>query len=412
MKKKILAGLISGICAMSAFAQDPSGAQALEARIAKLEAQTKTGGKANSFLSDSAEIYGFLGLRYTSIKGYYTSQVDAPVTMKRYTGLDSFSPSNLGFRGYKDLSKVRPGMRAIWQVEMGIYIDNPSDPSNTLSGRLAGREGWIGFRDPVFGEIKVGRGKSPMQKRVELNGAIQGVAANDNQDGGAFLRIDNAIHYATPKFASLPGLSADVMYGLAESSNEGYRFSAAANYETPQWMFYGGITKGNKLPGVAAVAAATDTGNVKGYVAGVSYHTINAGGSHIWGVPPKGDVMLGASVQKVERQQNVRVNTLNRTSWNLTARYQALENLNFRAGYGKWNAAKYTGGFATNTQATYNNGQGNLFTGAQEALDNGQRGIGFGVTYYIDKATVIVAETNYMKDTKQAYNYVGVGFAF
>ena len=122
--------------------------------------------------------------------------------------------SYLGVRGFQRLGD-RP-THFVYQLEVGMGItttpglkQSNSNLSDTTDGTLFNRNTWIGFSDPGWGAIKVGKSSSPyMSSTSRFNpfggeigtyGSIMGNSGGDNRvEFGT--RIDHAIWYESPRF--------------------------------------------------------------------------------------------------------------------------------------------------------------------------------------------------------------------
>ena len=127
----------------------------------------------------------------------------------------STNGSYLGVRGFQRLGD-RP-THFVYQLELGMGItttpglkQSNSNLSNTTDGTLFNRNTWIGFSDPTWGAIKVGKSDSPYATstgrfnpfagEIGTYGSIMGNSGGDNRvEFGT--RIDHAIWYESPNFA-------------------------------------------------------------------------------------------------------------------------------------------------------------------------------------------------------------------
>ena len=127
----------------------------------------------------------------------------------------STNGSYLGVRGFQRLGD-RP-THFIYQLELGMGITSTpglkqsnSNLSDTTDGTLFNRNTWIGFSDPAWGAIKVGKSDSPYATstgrfnpfagEIGTYGVIMGNTGGDNRvEFGT--RIDHAIWYESPNFA-------------------------------------------------------------------------------------------------------------------------------------------------------------------------------------------------------------------
>ncbi|MGH6724948.1 MAG: porin [Pseudolabrys sp.] len=180
------------------------------------------------------------------ITAYGQFDVSADGTTKNARGLelnDSSAPvgnfgwmpqlatngSYLGVRGFQRLGD-RP-THFVYQLELGMGItttpglkQSNSNLSDTTDGTLFNRNTWIGFSDPSWGAIKVGKSSSPyMSSTSRFNpfagelgtyGSIMGNSGGDNRvEFGT--RIDHAIWYESPRF--LGGFDFKVMFAPGQN---------------------------------------------------------------------------------------------------------------------------------------------------------------------------------------------------
>jgi len=121
------------------------------------------------------------------------------------------SGSRVGLRGTEDLGE---GLKAIFQIESGINVDNgqstgQSGSQNLSSGFWASRDSFVGL-DSNFGRLTFGK-----QSIYWTNGAFFQVGANYMETDLAFItgqmgrvnmfvtRASNTVQYTTPTFAGL-----------------------------------------------------------------------------------------------------------------------------------------------------------------------------------------------------------------
>ncbi|EEG10472.1 porin [Pseudogulbenkiania ferrooxidans] len=115
--------------------------------------------------------------------------------------------SRIGFKGSEDLGN---GLKAIWQVEQAISVDN-GGTGNTW----ATRDSFIGFQGD-FGKVRLGRLSNYQNDSMEdvdpwnYSSPAMGLGTFTRND----TRYNNAIAYDSPEFA---GFSGRVLYGVDEA---------------------------------------------------------------------------------------------------------------------------------------------------------------------------------------------------
>ena len=116
--------------------------------------------------------------------------------------------SKIGFKGNEDLGN---GLKAIWQVESELNIDNSSSQNS-----FATRDSFVGLTSNSFGTIQAGRLSSFINLESKLDpwkysDGFNGLASN-NGIARYETRFNNAIAYTSPEFA---GFSARALYSAA-----------------------------------------------------------------------------------------------------------------------------------------------------------------------------------------------------
>lgn len=135
------------------------------------------------------------------------------------TALDSGiqSGSRLGFKGSEDLGG---GLKANFQLEMGINID---EGRSAQGGRAFGRQAWVGLSGD-FGSVSMGRQYTPSFIAIDNvdpfgTGLTSGTAGSGTSTFGAASffhgtgRVNNSVSYSSN---SMGGFSANAFYGLGE----------------------------------------------------------------------------------------------------------------------------------------------------------------------------------------------------
>jgi predicted porin len=261
----------------------------------------------------TVEIYGRanLGVDYYSAQGATNGFNDLAGRMRVYDG-----SSRVGFRGTEDLGS---GLRAIFQFETGVNVDNGSNTgqggqANSSSGFWASRDSFVGL-DSNFGRVTFGR-----QSIYWANGVNAQFSANYinteipwtngtnlgriSLQGAAVARVSNTIQYTTPTFAGMnltasysPSAEANQQSGLGVHNNgrvAGLTFRGTfgpfyvqgdwANVNTNETVnATGGLTQGKGdaykvggswgyMPGarIGVIWVMTDVNNANGNVQGVA----------------------------------------------------------------------------------------------------------------------------------------------
>ena len=117
--------------------------------------------------------------------------------------------TRLGVKGNIDLASVSPGLKAIYQIEAGTFVNNGK---SAQGGTLFGRQMYAGLSGD-FGTVTFGRQYTPLEDtgaNFDAFGQGYGSAFNDGEVSfGLDSRYNNALIYTTPTSA---GLSASAMF--------------------------------------------------------------------------------------------------------------------------------------------------------------------------------------------------------
>lgn len=141
------------------------------------------------------------------------------------------SGSRIGFRGNEDLGG---GLRAQFQIESGINLDDGSQGQ----GAMWGRQAWVGLTSNQFGSVSLGRQYSSLYTLSNdfssfanlgggastaviggfgPNGAfepVRGSTASGTGNGGP-ARVNNSLKYESPSFS---GFKVGGLWGMGEAS--------------------------------------------------------------------------------------------------------------------------------------------------------------------------------------------------
>ncbi len=185
--------------------------------------------------------------------------------------------SRLGFKGSEDLGG---GLKAIFDLEMGIFVDSGASQH---ASKPFGRQSWVGLTGD-FGTVKAGRQYTPQFYFFDAVdpfdlGFTSGHAGASTSTGGVFAflapntawRVDNSVSYQTP--GGLNGFSAMGLYAAGEAAGDNSKNrSVGLNGQYAAGPFYVGaayykqndaVAAGNGLKS-AFVGATYDFGVAKG----------------------------------------------------------------------------------------------------------------------------------------------------
>jgi predicted porin len=157
-----------------------------------------------------AEVYGRLHGDWENTKTGSSSAVS--------TNMVQNDTSRIGFRGNEDLGN---GVKAIWQVESGVAIDDGS--AGTSTGSLGTRETFLGLSSSRFGTFKLGNFLVAIDDLHGIAGNVFQYTTGISNDaalwlnggklstGGFDARVGNSVSYETP---NINGFTSRVQYSL------------------------------------------------------------------------------------------------------------------------------------------------------------------------------------------------------
>lgn len=152
-------------------------------------------------------LYGTISASIESVKA--TGATDSTGGIKSISRVSS-NVTKLGFKGNEDLGN---GLKAIWQVEQEISIDD----GGNRKGTFATRNSFLGL-DGGFGKVLLGNNDSAYKALVKPVNPLGDTIADVCTGNAVFCRGDarltNSAHYYSPNFA---GFQAGLSYGTDET---------------------------------------------------------------------------------------------------------------------------------------------------------------------------------------------------
>lgn len=153
----------------------------------------------------SVTLYGVLdsSIQYARTGGHSVAQVDSA----------NVFPSQFGLQGVEDLGG---GYKAIFKLESGINVSNGA---SAQTGKLFGREAWVGLSSP-YGRVQIGLNSSPEMwglmrfEAGDLGHWDWGHAANNYNFFVTVIGIPNSVVYYSP---NISGFTFSAMYGLGSN---------------------------------------------------------------------------------------------------------------------------------------------------------------------------------------------------
>jgi predicted porin len=361
----------------------------------------------------TVEIYGRanLGFQHYQAKGATAGPTnDLP---GRYVVFDN--SSRVGFRGTEDLGS---GLRAIFQFETGVNVDNGSNTgqggqANTSSGFWAARDSFVGL-DSNFGRVTFGR-----QSIYWANGVNAQFAANYinteipwtngtqlgriSLQGAAVARVSNTVQYTTPTFSGM-NLTASYSTNLQEAQQQVFPAAGVTTTDADGYIF--GLTfRGTFGPFYVQGDWANAKGNKRletGGVGGVltpKGDAYKVGGS--WGYMPGARIGLIWVMTDVNNGtgQVVGITTgqkINQDGWTINWEH-TFGNIQVMAQYGFTGDMKGNG---CNTSAFIN--------GVPACSESASSAWMVGARYFMSKRTWLYASYNQVSNEQNQYvDYTG-----
>jgi predicted porin len=177
----------------------------------------------------AALLAGFAGVAQAETQVTLYGIIDTGIAYGRFTKADGTKVTNVGESwggqsgsrwGMKGTEELGDGLKAIFQLESGFDSTNGF---SAQSGRLFGRQAWVGLANASWGQFTMGRMVSAPSSM--LSGGIDPFQANWGlaQLGttmGALNtdRVDNGVQYLSPVFAGFQ-FGADYSFNASDSGS-------------------------------------------------------------------------------------------------------------------------------------------------------------------------------------------------
>ena len=187
---------------------------------------------------------------------WVNNTMDASGHNKNLVGLvgGNLSGNRWGMKGSEDLGG---GLKAIFQLENGFYINNGKLGNYNGNNLLFGRQAFVGLASDQFGTVTVGRQYDPLVDMVQpltgdnyFGSTFATPGDVDNNDNSS--RTNSAIKYVSPV---LQGFQFEGMYafgGVAGSTGSGQSWGAAATYGIGSLNVAGGYFRMDNSSSLAA----------------------------------------------------------------------------------------------------------------------------------------------------------------
>jgi predicted porin len=193
------------------------------------------------------------------------------------------SAERFGFRGVEELGG---GMRAVFDLENGFAVNTGALKN---SGRLFGRQAFVGIEDDRYGTFTLGRQYDAIKDLLEPYSGVIWLTPGDVDDAYASIRMSNVIKWASPSSAPLRAVVTYSMGGVTGSTGSGQTYSAALGYAAGKLNLAGGylhINNGNAATSTRGTTTADSlySSSVNSaYVSASSIDIVRAGGEYDYG---------------------------------------------------------------------------------------------------------------------------------
>jgi predicted porin len=275
MQRKLLAAAVAAACATPALAQVPAEIQ----------------------------VYGRVNVSVEHITVKNSSNTTALPNDSTNELVDN--SSRIGFRGNKDLGS---GLKAIWQVESRVKLDDGTGSTFSSRDSYAGLQGG-------FGTLRAGRTIGPVYYAtydyISMHNHDTGTSSDALLAGTVFGNsgfMNNTLWYTTPTFGG--GFSADVAYSFGPTAT-GEARAAGLTDQAKYIGLVGAYDKGG-LHAAVSYANTKDTSAI-GVGTGNDDTAMTIGGAYDFK-----SFVLGGLIEKSESKQ-VGTGDAERTYWRVSA---------------------------------------------------------------------------------------------
>lgn len=200
-------------------------------------------------------IYGTLNNSLESVKA--TGAANSANDVKSTSRVSS-NTSKIGFKGNEDLGN---GLKAIWQVEQEVSIDD----GGTRKGNWATRNTFVGL-DGRFGQVMLGNYDSAykmVKYLIPLEDGVADFTGANGIIGRGQQRMKNSVQYRSPNFS---GFSFGASYGTDETRavlanserTNAQAWALAAQYNANGLLLGGAFERRDDTGAVAGASKTTD----------------------------------------------------------------------------------------------------------------------------------------------------------
>ncbi|MFL9887517.1 porin [Paraburkholderia agricolaris] len=219
-----------------------------------------------SFAQSSVTLYGVVdnSLLYQSSQTSLGSTSGGHSVVKLQTAM--LQGSGFGMLGVEDLGG---GTKAIFKLDA---LFNANTGAQAYGGAGFNRQSWVGFTNPQYGKITVGRQYSPYfsllvpYNPVNYLGGFVGAHPGDVDAMDTIWRVNSSVAYISPQFA---GFTIGGMYafgGVAGSVNSGSTWSGAVQYAAGPVGIAAGVLRINNSTAGGGAYGTASTVNSNGEV--------------------------------------------------------------------------------------------------------------------------------------------------
>lgn len=206
---------------------------------------------APAFAQSNVTIYGVADGTFENVRASGATTADADDATRLNRNRVSSNSSLIGFKGSEDLGN---GLKAIYQFETSVSLDN--------GGLGSGRDTFVGLSSN-FGTVVLGKLTHPVRaigNKIDFNPGATGIGYAGSMYGeflglktGTDDRAPNAIAYITPSFSGFSGTATYVASSPNSNATETRVASDPLNKERQsyQWQVAGQYENGPIYAGIA-----------------------------------------------------------------------------------------------------------------------------------------------------------------
>ncbi|WP_321794700.1 porin [Caballeronia sp. J97] len=227
---------------------------------------------------NSVTLYGIVDAGF----GYLSSQTSLGSTTGGHSAVKMVNAVWAGSRfGVVGKEALGGGTNAIFRLESGF---SPTTGQVSYSGTMFGKQAYVGFDNPDFGTVTIGRQYTPYYTLLFPNSPTKwltgytGAHPGDIDSLDTLYRINNELVYISPSFRGLTVGGSYAFGGVPGSVNRGSTYTAAVQYMNGPFGISAGFQRINNSAVGGGAWGADSTANTPGEpaVSAINYGYRNA----------------------------------------------------------------------------------------------------------------------------------------